>query len=100
MGDLSMRAVEDHGAGAHAAFLLSSQSMVANLLDLQEKTPVTLPSTLLQQISRCQGEVIPREDLEDLSQKQISLATNLNNHLLLTEHYIEEGEQREVARLN
>ena len=100
LGGLGMRAAEDHGAGAHAASLLSSQALVVDLLDLPEDTPVTLSPALLQQISRCKGEVVIKEDLEDLTQKEISLATDLNNHILLTEHYIKEGEQREVARLN
>ena len=68
-----MRAAEDHSAADHAASLVSSQRSVTDLLNLQEDTTATVPPALLQQISRCRGEVLTREDLEDLSQNKYAI---------------------------
>ena len=100
MGGMGMRAAVDHGPAAHTASLLASRSLVRELLCLpEEASQVTMPPPLLQLLTSRQGKEATLASLEEASQRTISLTIDLHNASLLSAHYLEEEQEREVARI-
>ena len=100
MGGLGLRCAEDHAPTAFASSLLSSQTLVRKLLGKDDNGDApNLPQPVLERISAKQGEVASTEALVGVSQKSASLKVDLFNQSLLLNHITEEGEVREMARL-
>ena len=96
MGGLGLRSAVDHAAVAHAVSLLSAQSLLDGLLGEEEEGP-HLPQPVLDQISAKTGEEASVESLTGVPQKKASL--NLSNQSFLLQHFTEEGEERDIARM-
>ena len=100
MGGLGLRAAEDHAPIAFASSLLSSQSLVRDLLGKDDDAaPPNLPQPVLERISAKQGEIASAESLVGVPQKLASLKVDQLNQSILLNHIAEEGEVREMARL-
>ena len=101
MGGLGLRAAEDHASVAYATSLLSSQSLINDLLGRGNDDDVqpSLPQPILEDISRKQGEAVDTESLIGVPQRAASLKVDLLNQSLLLNSFSEEGEARETARM-
>ena len=99
LGGLGLRGAKSHATSAHAASVLSSQHLVASLLQRQVDSlfPLLSPQ-LLALHSASQGEEALEEGLNGVSQKQMSFKVDLHQQQLLLENVGEE-DLRERARL-
>ena len=99
LGGLGLRSAKSHATSAHAASLLSSQHLVASLLQRQVGSlfPLLSPQ-LLALHSASQGEEALEEGLNGVSQKQMSFKVDQHQQKLLLEH-LDEEDVRERARL-
>ena len=98
MGGVGLRSAVDHAPVAHAVSLIAAQPLLDGLLgeDTQE---LQLPQPLLDMITAKTGELTSVESLSGVSQKEASLKVDLLNQSLLLQHFNEEGEAREIARM-
>ena len=100
MGGAGLIAAEDHFSVAHATSLLSSQQLIQGLLGRPEDdAQPSLPQPILDSISAKQGEEVTAESLYGVSQKAASLKVDQLNHTSLLNHFSEEGDDRETARM-
>ena len=99
MGGLGLRGAKNHATAAHAASVLSSLHLVASLLrrPVDQLFPALSPQ-LLALLSVAQGEEALEENLNGVSQKQISYKVDNHQQQLLLQQ-LQEGEVRERARL-
>ena len=100
MGGLGLRAAEDHAPIAFATSLLSSKTLTQKLLGQgDEEEPPHLPQPILDSIAEKQGEVSTAESFVGVPQRAASLKIDQFNLSLLLNHYTEEGDEREIARM-
>ena len=98
MGGVGLRSAVDHAQVAHAMSFLAAQPLLDGLLG-EDTEETQLPQPLLDKITAKTGELTSVESLTGLSQKEASLKVNLLNKSLLLQHFDEEGEVREIARM-
>ena len=98
MGGMGLRGAEDHAPAAYASSVLAAQPLSRALLgDDGEPRPV-LSNGLLAAMSAAQGEEVREEEVDGLSQKEMSVKVDLHQKQKLLED-VAEGEVRERARL-
>ena len=101
-GGLGLRAAANHAPAAYASSVLAAQPLSDRLLGhdfagLNPDDPL-LPQSLLDRLSAEQGELVQEEDVNGVSQKQLSW--KIDQHLLkVLQEQIGEEEMREKARL-
>ena len=98
MGGMGLRGAEDHAPGAYAASVLASQPLSRALLGGHEEAGPVLSPRLLTAMSAAQGEEVKEEEVENMSQKEMSVKVDLHKRHMLMEG-IGEEEVRERARL-
>ena len=98
MGGVGLRSAVDHAQVAHAVSFLAAQPLLDGLLG-EDTEETQLPQPLLDKITAKTGEITSVESLTGISQKEASLKVDLLNQSLLLQHFNEEGEVREIARM-
>ena len=89
VGGLGLRASVDHAPAAYFSSIISSQDLKESILDMPgEDCPPAISLPLLDILARKMGdEAASVQSLQGISQKNISLATDLTNLQLLKDHY-------------
>ena len=98
MGGLGLCSAVEHAPTAHAVSLLAAQPLLDGLLGEDEEEP-SLSQPWLDLITTKTGEEATVELLTGVSKKKASLQVDLLNKSLLLQHYTEEGDAREIARM-
>ena len=98
MGGMGLRGAEDHAPAAYAASVLASQPLSRALLGGRDGAGPVLSPRLLTAMSAAQGEEVKEEEVENMSQKEMSVKVDLHKQRMLMEG-IGEEEVRERARL-
>ena len=97
-GGMGLRAAEDQAPAAFAASVLSSQTLVQDLVGPREGDRPSLSPQLLTTLSASCGEEVQAADLTGLTQRMISAKVDQHQLHLLQED-VGEDEVREKARL-
>ena len=99
MGGVGLQSAADLASAAFATSYTSSHPFILDLLHPGADQPISLPQPLLDSLSARLGEETTAESLYGVTQKMLTTRINQLQQDLLTTDFVQEADQREIARL-